>query len=201
MASGDACVQTDLEYDSEEESFDFFKQCWSATRQSSPKEDEQGERVRIGSSVRRAAAPTSAADEQLSQAKQLWLVREEAELAELERARLWRAAIAAASRRVAAAACNFVRIKLASEALERREADAAVLEAARREKILLKRIANAEAKSARAVTKLVTKCAKAACKAVVSSACEERLERERRLARVGSSALTCALVLTTARPS
>eukprot|EP00966_Prymnesium_polylepis_P118294 2735115-Prymnesium_polylepis.1 len=26
MASGDACVQTVLEYDSEEESFDFFKQ-------------------------------------------------------------------------------------------------------------------------------------------------------------------------------
>ena len=71
MASGDACVQTDLEYDSEEESFYFFKQCWSATRQSSRKEDEQGERVRIGSSVRREAAPTSAADEQLSQAKQL----------------------------------------------------------------------------------------------------------------------------------
>ena len=191
QAPSGACVQTDLEYSSEEESFDFFKQCWSATRQSSRKED-----VRIGSSVRRAAAPTSAADDQLSQVKQRWLICEEAELAELERARLWRAAIAAASRRVAAAACNFVRIKLASEALERREADAAVLEAARREKIRLKRTANAEAKSARAVTKLVTTCARAACKAVVSSARSERLERERRLAasrhRGGFSALKAA---------
>ena len=89
-----------------------------------------------------------------------------------------------------------MRIKVASEALERREADAAVLEAARREKIRLKRTANAEAKSARAVTKLVTKCARAACKAVVSSARSERLERERRLAasrhRGGFSALKAA---------
>eukprot|EP00966_Prymnesium_polylepis_P022976 528313-Prymnesium_polylepis.1 len=61
-ASSGACVQTELKYDSEEESFDFFKQCWSATRQSSRKEDDN--RVRIGISVRRAAAPTSAADEQ-----------------------------------------------------------------------------------------------------------------------------------------
>ena len=187
-------MQTDLEYDSEEESFDFFKHCWSATCQSTHEEDDY---VRIGSSIRSSTAPTSAVNDKLSRAKQLWLVRDEAEIAELERARLWRTAVAAASRRVATAAYNFVRIKIASEALEQREADAAALEAARREKIRLKRAANAEAKSARAATKLVTKCARAACNAVVSAARSERLEHERRLAtsghRGGSSALKAAL--------